>query len=396
MALSRAKRFSPLPPNGEWTRHHSWGEVYALCEDRAALRGGLKRLRACAPPPAARLLLERHPRFPVHPVVHDYVFRGNRFSLAEFAVAVERYRPKRLKERLWNREGYHGFVPELVAGLTIQHTGATVLHEPLGARGPDLSAVWSSGARLYAEIVCPRLSKQSRRVELTATHLQWGVMAAFGESARIRSDTGTRITLAFPDDLIQELVERGAVNDQGAPGRILQDVVREATADLEALEWPMPDGTYSMGRAGKIVVQRESDAGPGFTFDGNVLPWGEVIEAERLRGVLSDKAGQLRRVREIPGLIVLDTHGDSLSRNLASHVLDDLESESWAADLAGVLILDRVWNGTTPDCVAVFLPGKRWEAAVELVEGFRECEHGHLHAPSGVFAAPPCPGNPWL
>ena len=396
MAYNRARRFSPLPPDGEWTRHHSWSEVYALCDDARALRGGLKRLRTCAPPSSIRQLVEAQPRFPVHPVVHDYVFRGNRFSLGQFAVAVERYKPKRLKERLWNREGYSGFIPELVAGLTIAHTGATMIHEPLGAKGPDWSATWGSGSGLYAEVVCPRLSKQSRRFEWITMHLQWKLMDAFAQSASIRSDVGTRITFVFPDGLIEDLAARGAVSDEAVPSpHLLDDLVREAITVLDALAWPVPDGVYPMGRVGEIVVRRDASAGPGFGFGGDVVPWSEMSEAERLRGVLSDKAGQLRRVPELPGLIVVDTSGDSLSRNLTSHVLYDLETESWAADLAGVIVLDRVWNGT-PDCVAVFLPGKRWEAALDLVEGLPECEHGHLHAPSGVFRVPPCPGNPWL
>jgi hypothetical protein len=370
--------------------------VYAVCKDRAALRAGLKRLRACAPPSSVRQLVQAGPRFPVHPVVKDYLFRGNRFSLGEFAVAVDRYKPKRLKERLWNREGYIGFIPELLAGPTIANTGATMVHEPLGAKGPDWRAVWPFGAGLHVDVVCPHLSKQSRRIEWIVTHLHQALTRRFQQSAHVHADTGTRITFLFPDALIQDLAASGAVNDEAVPSQAtFEALTEEAMALVQAMAWPVPDGAYSIGTAGEMRVRRDADAGPVLAFDGNFLPWSETREAERLRGVLSDKAGQLRGAPDLPGLIVLDISGDSMNRNLASHILHDLDTESWAADLAGVLILDRAWN-ETPDCVAVFLPGKQWEAAIDLVQGFRECEHGHLHAPSGVFPVPSCPGDPWL
>src|ERR1700690_2672976 len=118
-----------FPPDGEWTKGPSWNSYLALCLDPAEARRGLERLGAVFPPGKLQELLEPQNGIPCHPLVQDYLFKGSRFQLVHLAVAIERFKPCQLRDRLRNRFEYVGFCAEMLAGLTLASTGASLVHE---------------------------------------------------------------------------------------------------------------------------------------------------------------------------------------------------------------------------------------------------------------------------
>lgn len=387
---------SGAPRAGDWTRDPSWGEWLAqcLCPDEA--RRGLDLIRAAIPPDRFDPLARPLPGKPPHPLLHDYIWRGRRFGFLEFAVAVERFRPRRLGERVRNGIEYLGLRAELLAGLTLSSTGATMRHEPLGRTGSaDWLATWPTGERLFIEVKGPRASMRSRRFEWVTIYFHCAFMDAIDRSDRVRTDTGTWVRIDLDDDFVRECSERRIVNDAGeANHAAFAALAAEAMSWLLELTWPAPDGRYSIGRAGAVHLRRGAGAEPRFHFSGNVIPSDEEHETGRLRDDLDDAARQLARA-DAPGLVVLDTCQDGQLRNRVDEIQGLLRGGSWGRRLAGVLVLGRRVNGT-PDCVATFVPGERAQVARPMLEGFHLCEHGHFHAHSGVFRVAQCPGPLFL
>lgn len=332
---------------------------------------------------------------PAHPLVYDYTWRASRYRFLEFVVALHRFKPQRLARRVRNRFEYIGFQAEMLAGLAVASTGATMQHEPYGREGSiDWLATWPTSERLFLEVKCPQTSKRNRVLEWVTTHFHRAMMERFHSHSCITADTGTWIMIDLAEDFAREVASRGLVNDDAvAHHAAFDELARQAMAGIEALRWPLPNGSYSIGRAGVIRVLRGAGAEPKFHFGGNV-PVDDQQEPLRLQADLEEAAAQLRRVGE-PGVIVLDACCDWSLRIRVADVIEALDTEAWARDLAGVLLLDRKVNGT-PDCLAIFVRGPRWKAALPMLNGLHTCEHDHFHAHSGVFPVPRCSGPSFL
>ncbi|HKY34445.1 MAG TPA: hypothetical protein VJN18_00785 [Polyangiaceae bacterium] len=379
-----------LPSDGEWTRDGSWNEALSACLCREEAEAGLDALRRAVPPRHIARLLRTEPSKPGHPLGQDYVFRFHRFTVVEFAVALLRFGPRRIRERIRNPADYVGFQREQLAGLVFQGTGATMLHEPLGRVGSlDWLAEWPCGCALAVEVKCPQESKQSRKRSLIVTHFHWALMAKFHSSPAVRADTGTWINLALTNDFIRRMGDAQLINDEGkANPKELDRVASDAMRFVDELSWPAPDGTYSLGDAGTMRIARGAGAEPVFHFSGSIIPSDSDHEEKRIRDDLMEAADQLKRNPERAGLVYLDAACDMTLRSKLPAV-QDLLREPWAAELAGVLLVDSSFNGT-PDRLAMFVPGAREEEAGALLDGLRCCQHGHFHADTGVFPQAAC------
>lgn len=387
---------SLFPVTGEWTSDPSWDEALSQCLCREEAGRGLASMRRSIPPEKLHLLTALTGGSAAHPLVYDYISRNGRFEFVEFMVALHRFAPRRLRDRVRNRTEYVAFQAEMLTGLTVSSTGACMVHEPLGREGsPDWLATWPTGERLYIEVKCPHSSMMRRRLEWVTIYFQRALMGLFQSSARVVADTGTWIRIELDEDLARELASSGIVNDDGlANTRAFDEFAAEAMRTIEEMVWPVPDGSYPMGRAGVLVVER-SGGEARFDFGGFIPNSDENEEARRLTAELEETVKrQLARGRD-PGLIVLETQRDSLLRNRVQDIASILSSESWCDNVAGVAVLERRVNGT-PDCRVLFIPGPCWESARPMLNGFARCEYDHFHAHSLIFPRPTCTGAVFL
>lgn len=253
-------------------------------------------------------------------------------------------------------------------------------------------------------IVPPRLAADEREslserrwgtlvLEWVTIYFHIALMAEIDRSSRVVADEGIRLTIALDPDFVQHVVSRSIVHDNGGANlAAFEELAREAMANIEAV-WPVPDGVYSMGPAGSLRVARAAGGPPAFHFGGDQIPTDQRQPARKVWGDLDAAVKQLKR-GDGPGVIVLDTCHDGLLRNQFAEVAEFLHAQDWDR-LAGVLVLDRRVNGT-PDCMAIFARGPCWAEALPMLHGFRSCDHGHLHAHSGVFLAPRCSSPSFL
>ncbi len=356
---------------------------------------GLERLRAAFPPERLHELVQVRDGIPAHPVVQDYVFKGSRFELIQLAVAIERFEPAQLRDRLLNRCEYVGFCAEMLAGLTLASTGAALVHEPVGRgkAGPDWLATWRDGQNLIVEVKCPSVSKSQWRLSLVTTNLQWVLMARFNHSESVCTDRETWIRLEFSDAFVRQAANSGLINDAGIANKVAFDKMADQAMDeIESLSWPVPDGRYSMGSVGDFCVRCRANSEPKFHFGGPVTSSDIDHELDRLRDDLMRACEQLIKMPNSPQVIVLETLYDSWIPIRSSGIAEIIETESWAANLAGVLVFDRQVNDL-PDCVVTPIAGKRWEALEPLISGVRLCSHEHFHADLGIFPPPECTGR---
>lgn len=202
----------------------------------------------------------------------------------------------------------------------------------------------------------------------------------------LQVETGTWFTLVL-DDADMKDVTRAGVVDRLAVERL----VDSAMLDVRAIGWPPEDGTYPMGPLGSFRVRRGAGPEPKLSFDAEAIERDQDHEGLRLHDDLQEAAAQLACMKGHPGLVVLDAGRDGLLVGRHSNMADLLAAESWAQNLAGVLVLDRFSTEGLPDCIAHFVPGRLSDAASELLAGLPGCPAGHVHARSGVFPVPPCP-----
>lgn len=381
MSEEQRPRYSPLPPDGEWTTDASWAEVTSLLADPSDARRALDALRRIFPPrrvcgfEGARL----------HPLELDYLQCAARVDLIELGLALADLKPRRAAGRLRNPLEYRTARAELQAGLMLHRMGATVEHEPTGAKtGPDWLASWPAG-RIGVEVKCLATSRNAEALMLVDFHFNIAFMAAL---EGVRPSEPAWLTTSIDPALVDELVFAGQLPRRERIEALGTDAAEHAKRNLPV---PTAAGTYSMGRAGTFEIALGAPGEPRFHLQGRGLERDQAHESDRVYQEVQRAAAQLRAL-DLPGLIVLDMGRDGLLTNQYTALRELLEVESWAAHLAGAVFVDRFAAGTgRSHTVLHVVPGTLVEALDHTFgSGVIVCDAGHRHAPGLLRAVEPC------
>lgn len=317
----------------------------------------------------------------LHQVVYDALTVGGRHRLIEVGAMLSSMStiPKRLRSRLLLRGEYPGVCSELLMAMLLRATGADFQFEPLkSGSGPDGIARWPEGA-LAIEVKRPNESARSlatQRIELDFfSEFQLAVA-----SSPLLVDTGVWITLHV-DTRQWPTTATGAPDLERicALAREVAAIVRDRlvlpTASLYFAAAPGVDVDVQIGLSDEPSVQlgmlsRSAD----FEHSG-----------QRIFQILQDAGHQLRRVPELPGLVVFDGDADLGILNHVAEIAEMLK-EDWARDLAGVAIVTKTATADERskelrlDTVVRIVNGSRADALADtLLKRLRVCERRHYH-----------------
>lgn len=149
-----------------------------------------------------------------------------------------------------------------------------------------------------------------------------------------------------------------------------------------------------MGAAGNLHVELRTGSEPKFHFAGPVTSSRCDYELDRIYDDLEDACRQFAKLPGSLHIVVLESLFDSWTPTRSAGMVEIINTESWATNLAGVIVIERQVN-EFPDCVVTPIPGKQWESLEPLMNGLRVCSNGHFHADLGTFPVPEC-GHFWL
>lgn len=149
----------PLPEN--WSEDPSWQQHVQNAFSPEDARRWLDQLKTIFTPEWIRSQATVGTR---HPVIIDNFYIGGRHRLVEVGAAIERFRPRRIRDRLRNADEYLSTCAELRVGLALESLGAALDHEPSArsGAGPDWLASWTGFGTVAAEAKYPHTSENSR------------------------------------------------------------------------------------------------------------------------------------------------------------------------------------------------------------------------------------------
>ncbi|MCC7542750.1 MAG: hypothetical protein IT379_41425 [Deltaproteobacteria bacterium] len=380
MSTNKPHRYTPLPPDGEWTRDASWAEVTSLLANPDDARRALHALRRVFPASRVRAFEGED----LHPLELDYLVLGARLDLIELGLALAVLNPRRATDRLRNRLEYRTMRAELQAGLMLSLMGAHVEHEPTGTKtGPDWLASWAAG-QIGVEVKCLATGRKAQTLMLLDCYFAMAFIAGMNDA---RPTEAAWLTTRLDPTLVGELVIAGRLPNRERIEALAMDAAEQLK---RALPTPTVAGTYSVGRAGTCEIALGPTGAPRFHINGDGLQRDETHEFGRVYDEVQRAANQLRAV-DSPGLVVLDLGRDRLLTNHYEPLRVTLQDESWATELAGVLFVDRSGSGSRSHTVLHLVPGKLFETLVEtLGSGMIFCDRDHMHAPGLLGATEPC------